>query len=61
MKVFPYDNIHIEEDKGVFKSFKDGEENMENKQIPLASNAVTNDTDNLAANTQGVKRMLAET
>lgn len=60
MKVFPYDNIHIEEDKGVFKSFKDGEENMENKQIPLASNAVTNDTDNLAANTQGVKRMLAE-
>lgn len=34
---------------------------MENKQIPLASNAVTNDTDNLASNTQtGVKRLLAE-
>ena len=53
-------NFHIEDDKGMFKAFKDGEETTENKQLPLASNAVTNDTDNLAANTQGVKRMLAE-
>eukprot|EP00343_Euplotes_focardii_P010854 CAMPEP_0205827118 /NCGR_PEP_ID=MMETSP0206-20130828/30920_1 /ASSEMBLY_ACC=CAM_ASM_000279 /TAXON_ID=36767 /ORGANISM="Euplotes focardii, Strain TN1" /LENGTH=365 /DNA_ID=CAMNT_0053127707 /DNA_START=196 /DNA_END=1294 /DNA_ORIENTATION=+ len=49
-----------EEDKGVFKAFKEGEENIENKQLPLASNAVTNDTDNLASNTQGVKRILVE-
>lgn len=34
---------------------------MENKQIPLASNAVTNDTDNIASNTQGViKRIVVE-
>ncbi len=51
----------LEDDRGVLKSFKFGDEHTENKQIPLASNAITNDTDNLASNTQGgVKRILDE-
>lgn len=45
-------------DKGMFKSFKDGDGHTGNKQLPLASNAVTNDTDNVTGATQGRKRML---
>lgn len=33
------------DDKGVLKNFKGGEDPTENKQLPLSSNAVTNDTD----------------
>lgn len=57
--------ISLEDDKGVFKSFKECDETTENKQLPLASNplasnAVTNDTDNLASHTQGIKKMRIE-
>lgn len=47
-------------DKGMFKAFKDGDSHTGNKQLPLASNAVTNDTDNVPGSTQGMKRMLAD-
>lgn len=49
----------------MFKAFKECDEATENKQIPLASNplasnAVTNDTDNLDSNTRGFKKILVE-
>jgi hypothetical protein len=49
----------------MFKAFKECDEANENRQIPLASNplasnAVTNDTDNLDSNTRGFKKMLVE-
>jgi len=49
-----------EEDRGVFKAFKDNEDTHENRQIKLASNAVTNDTDYLAGTTQGVRKIYAD-
>lgn len=47
-----------DDNKGVFKAFQ--EETSENKQIQLASNAVTNDTENLAGTTHGIKRQIAD-
>jgi hypothetical protein len=49
-----------EDDNGMFKAFKDSEGSTENKQIQLASNAQTSDTDNRVGTTQGRKRMLVE-
>ena len=54
-----YSNI-FSEDKGVLRAFKDGEDPTENKQIPLASNAVTNDTDAVHGTKPGLKRALVE-
>ena len=44
--------------KGVFKSFKDEDGSTENKQLPLASNAITNDTDFTPGNNSGIKKIL---
>jgi hypothetical protein len=49
-----------DEDRGVFKSFKDSDDTHENRQIKLASNVVTNYTDNLAGTTQGVKKIYVD-
>lgn len=49
-----------DDDKGMFKAFKDSEGSTENKQIQLASNAQTSDTDNRVGTTQGRKRVLVE-
>ena len=50
--------LNSEDFKGVLKSFKDGEESTENKQLPLASNAITNDTDFVTANNTGLKKRI---
>ena len=50
--------LYSEDFKGVLKSFKDGEEFTENKQLPLASNAITNDTDFVTANNTVLKKRL---
>lgn len=47
-----------DEIKGVFKSFKDEDGSTENKQLPLASNALTNDTDFVPGNNAAVKKLL---
>lgn len=56
------EEIHFQlagdEMKGVFKSFKDEDCVTENKQLPLASNAVTNDTDFIPGNNVGLKKLL---
>lgn len=49
-----------EDFKGVYNSFKDVEETTENKQIQLASNAITNDTDFATANNSSLKRRLEQ-
>ena len=49
-----------EDEKGVLRAFKDGNETTENKQIQLASNAQTNDTDNLAGTIPAMKRNIIE-
>lgn len=49
-----------DEDHGVFNAFKDSNETTENKQIQLASNAMTNDTDAITGPNSGVKKILAD-
>lgn len=49
-----------EDEKVVFRAFKDTYENTENKQIQLASNAVTNDTDNITRVITTKKRNLPD-
>ena len=50
--------MYKEDDNGVFKAFKDGKESTENKQLPLASNAVTNDTDVVTGTNSGPKKVI---
>ena len=64
----PGDGLHGEdsyshmfsEEKGVLRSFKEGDDTTENKQIPLASNAPTNDTDAIRGTKTTMKRALAD-
>ena len=54
------DQLEGDDFKGVINSFKDVEETTENKQIQLASNAITNDTDFATANNSGLKKRLEQ-